>query len=183
LREKKRWMAAAAVLVVVVVVAEPNQLNQMNRLTCMSLSPPHPPIHTHTHSIRVHPPDNSKWELQQMAASAECVAAIQGALAKKGVQGRKTSQAALQQIERARALIQEARRREREMDVAGRGEMEPPPVLSVERMQGVMDLYRDAIELLSSASDERQQVCGAVRARDGDRHDRGRFEDVTRQPL
>ncbi len=93
-----------------------------------------------------------------MAASAECVAAIQAALAVKGVQGRKTSQAALNQIERARALIQEARRREREVG-DGTSEQEP---LSLACVQGVMDLYRDAIELLSSVSDEKRHTTEVV---------------------
>jgi hypothetical protein len=96
-----------------------------------------------------------------MAASADCVAAIQAALAEKGVQGRKTSQAALNQIERARALIQEARRRERDMGDAAATEEQRQP-LSLACVQGVMDLYRDAIELLSSVSDEKKQTSEVV---------------------
>lgn len=94
-----------------------------------------------------------------MAASADCVQAIQGALEAKGVQGRKTSTAALHAIERGRALIQEARRREKAMEAAGAGE---GTALSVEQVQAVTELYRDAIELLSSATDEKKQVSGGV---------------------
>lgn len=104
------------------------------------------PISQSTNHLQLSIADGSKWELQ-MPASADCVQAVQGALAQKGVQGRKMSQAAINQVERARLLILEARRREGEVDD-----------WSEERVQGIVDLYKDATEMLASVSDEKIQV-------------------------
>lgn len=92
-----------------------------------------------------------------MAASGDCVALIQAAMAKLGVQGRKTSTSALQQIERARALVQEGRR----LGGAGKegeGQQQHQPPLTLEHVQRVVDLYREAIECLASVTDDRRQT-------------------------
>lgn len=85
-----------------------------------------------------------------MPASADCAQAIEGSLAKKGVAGRKTNQAAINHVERARVLILEARRREEEITACG--------LLTLARVQEIVDLYKDATEKLASVSDETKEV-------------------------
>ena len=91
-----------------------------------------------------------------MAASGDCVALIQAAMAKLGVQGRKSSTSALQQIERARALVQEARRLGGAGE-EGEGQQHQLP-LTLEHVQRVVDLYRESIEALSSVSEDRRHT-------------------------
>ena len=93
-----------------------------------------------------------------MEAAVEAVKAVQEALQLKGVEGRKTSQAALNELERARALVERARRMEEEITAAAAAGGAGSPPLTLERIQQVTDLYREAIERLSSASDEKRKV-------------------------
>lgn len=54
--------------------------------------------------------DDEVWEFE-MEESGDCVNAIQDQLSRQGIQGRKTTMAAAQQLERARDIVAEVRQR------------------------------------------------------------------------
>ena len=60
-------------------------------------------------ALSIHHIDESVWDLE-MEDSADCVLAIQQQLSTKGIEGKKTSQAALNTMDRAKNLIREVRR-------------------------------------------------------------------------
>ncbi len=100
--------------------------------------------------------DGDRWDYQ-MPGSAECVEAIQAALKDQhGVVGRRTSQSALNNVARAKALLQEAQRREAALAKEGG--------LTFQRVQDINDLYREAIEKYSMAAsvEHKEKVTEAI---------------------
>lgn len=100
--------------------------------------------------------DGDRWDYQ-MPGSAECVEAIQAALKDQhGVVGRRTSQSALNNVARAKALLQEAQRREAVLAKEGG--------LTFQQVQDINDLYREAIEKYSMASsvEHKEKVTEAI---------------------
>jgi len=102
-------------------------------------------------SISVEFRDGDRW-MFAMPRAAECVEAIQASLQVKGVVGRRTSQAALNHVTRAKACLDEAQRREAAL--LGEGGEE----ILIENVQEVCDLYKHAIEKFATVStDENKQ--------------------------
>jgi len=102
-------------------------------------------------SISVEFRHGDRW-MFAMPRAAECVEAIQAALQVKGVVGRRTSQAALNHVTRAKACLEEAQRREAALLGEGGAKM------SIEKMQDVCDFYKNAIEKFATiTTDENKQ--------------------------
>lgn len=100
-------------------------------------------------SISIEFRDGDRWTFA-MPRAAECVEAIQASLREKGVVGRRTSQAALDHVARAKACLEEAQLREAALLECG--------ARSMEKVQGVCDLYKHAIEKYATVStDENKQ--------------------------
>lgn len=100
-------------------------------------------------SVSIEFRDGDRWTFV-MPRAAECVEAIQASLRVKGVVGRRTSQAALNHATRAKACLDEAQRREAALLERG--------TRSIEKVQGVCDLYKHAIEKFATVStDENKQ--------------------------
>jgi len=102
-------------------------------------------------SISVEFRGGDRW-MFAMPRAAECVEAIQAALQVKGEMGRRTSQAALNHVRRAKACLEEAQ--QRKAALLGEGGAKK----SIEKMQEVCDLYKNAIEKFATIStDENKQ--------------------------
>lgn len=118
--------------------------------------------------------DDSVWDFD-MEESGDCVQAIQDQLGKVGIQGKKTTLAAANQIERAKDILLEVMKspcsHHQYLTLLGRKQLiamllvqierkekELPDYPALERINEIMSMYREATEKLAAVSNEKHQV-------------------------